>query len=395
MDMVVNNEEPASVGAVIHEGYQLLFGRQWPVWIGGVLFGVTNVFMFAFDKPLSVADGVRHWGNWFFNSVNLTDKDIVSPHLYSTSVLIFGLFFGALASALLARQFRVRMAPPREFFKGLLGGVLMGIGSSLSFGCNIGGFFSATSALSLAGVAMMGGLIIGGLIGMKLLVWEITYLPHSAKPPREVSAGWKKIEVLLGILTASAALAFAFIYDGYDYSMRGGFLLFGFFIGIFMQRTRFCFIRAFRDPFMTGDGETVRAVAIAVAISAIGFSILKWTDLKDWEMFVFPGFWLGSLVGGTIFGIGMSLSGGCASGSLWRAGEGHVKLWIALAAFALSGSYFRDWLVESRWIMKLGESVFLPEVIGWRLGLLSILALMGLWVLFTLWNEVHKKLVIV
>ena len=52
----------------------------------------------------------------------------------------------------------------------------MGIGSALSFGCNIGGFFSATSALSLAGPAMMIGLIVGSFLGRKLLVWEITYL---------------------------------------------------------------------------------------------------------------------------------------------------------------------------------------------------------------------------
>ena len=68
------------------------------------------------------------------------------------------------------------MAPTRELIKGLLGGALMGIGSALSFGCNIGGFFSATSALSLAGPAMMIGLIFGSFLGLKLLVWEITYL---------------------------------------------------------------------------------------------------------------------------------------------------------------------------------------------------------------------------
>lgn len=393
---MLENDQPQSIGEAFAGRYRLLFGRQWPVWIGGLLFGMINVLMFAFEKPLSISDGVRQWGSWIYNQIGVVEKDIVPPYLYSTSVMIFGLFFGAFASALLSRQFQIRIAPPRELFKGLIGGIMMGVGSTLSFGCNIGGFFSATSALSLAGVAMMFGLILGSLIGMKIIEWEINHLsPISGKAPTNHSEGWKNTQPKLGAIALLIGIAAAFIYDGFDYSMRGGYLLFGIVIGIFMHRTRFCFIRAFRDPFMTGDGESVKAVALAIAISTLGFSVLKWTDLREWEAFVFPGFWFGSLIGGTIFGIGMSLSGGCASGSLWRAGEGHVKLWIALAAFALVGSSFRDWMVESRWIAKFGSPVFLPEVIGWKAGLISILVLMLLWVLFATWNEVHKKMVLI
>ena len=42
--------------------------------------------------------------------------------------------------------------------KGGAGGLLMGVGAVLAFGCNIGGFFSATSALSLSGLGMMLGI---------------------------------------------------------------------------------------------------------------------------------------------------------------------------------------------------------------------------------------------
>ena len=134
---------------------------------------------------------------------------------------------------------------------------------------------------------------------------------------------------------------------------------------------------------------------MAVIISTIGFSILKWTDLKDWDVFVTPGFWMGSLLGGSIFGIGMSLSGGCGTSSLWRAGEGQIKLWVALIGFALSGSYFREWLEESGWIMKIGEPVFLPDLIGWKMALLAVVVLMILWYVLSVWNEVYKKMVVV
>ena len=391
--------EPESLREAWTNGYDALFGKQWPIWVGGILFGMINVFMFAFERPWSSANGIRNWGNWFFNRLEVTDITIISPHLFSTSLLNFGIIGGAFVSALLAKQFQIRMAPTRELIKGLLGGTLMGIGSALSFGCNIGGFFSATSALSLAGPAMMIGLIVGSFLGLKLLVWEITYLsPAVLKKSASSSQGDTKPssqQPLAGFIIILIALGLVFTYDHFDYSTRGGFLLFGLIIGILMQRTRFCFVRAFRDPFMTGESEATRAVAMAVIIGAIGFSILKWTDLKDWDVFVSPGFWTGSLLGGAIFGVGMSLSGGCGTSSLWRAGEGQIKLWFSLVAFALSGSLFRDWLDQSGWLQKIGEPVFLPDFMSWSMALVIVVLIMALWYIIAVWNDVHKKFVVI
>jgi uncharacterized membrane protein YedE/YeeE len=269
----------------------------------------------------------------------------------------------------------------------------------MAFGCNIGGFFSAMSALSMSGFAMMAGLIIGVYLGLRLLVLEINYLDYA--PPGGAatsgsgkSSSWDRNQPFIGLLVLVAIVGLALVYDGFDYSTRGGFLVFGLVLGIVMQRTRFCFVRAFREPFMTGDGEMTKAVILAVIVSVIGFSILKWTDLREWDTAVSSGFWFGSLVGGIIFGVGMSLSGGCATGCLWRAGEGQIKLWVAIAAFAMSGALFRNWLDESGWLMKLGDSVFLPDIIGWKLALGTVLGTMCLWYLLVVWNEVKRKLVV-
>jgi hypothetical protein len=82
-------KDPENLKEVISVGYSKLFDRQWPMWVGGLLFGFINVFMFAFEKAWSVADGVRNWGNWFFNSVEITEITIINPHLYSTSYFKF------------------------------------------------------------------------------------------------------------------------------------------------------------------------------------------------------------------------------------------------------------------------------------------------------------------
>ena len=92
--------EPESLSEAIKIGYDSIFGKQWPIWVGGILFGMINVFMFAFERPWSSANGIRNWGNWFFNSLDVTDITIISPHLFSTSLLNFGIIAGAFASAI-------------------------------------------------------------------------------------------------------------------------------------------------------------------------------------------------------------------------------------------------------------------------------------------------------
>ena len=395
----MSEQKNQAFAASLWEGHQALFGRQWAAWVGGILLAVVNILLFAYEKPWSSADGVRNWGDWVFNSLDIADKTIIPPYLYSTSILNLGVIAGAFAAALMARQFRVRGAPPFELAKGLVGGILMGIGAAMAFGCNIGGFFSSISALSMAGLAMMVGLMIGVYIGLRLLILEVTYLDFSGSPRRKTpkkhkSDAWTTAQPVLGALVLVAGLGFALVYDGFDYPTRGGFLLFGLVLGVVMQRTRFCFVRAFREPFMTGNGDMTKAVILAVVISAIGFSILKWADLREWDAFVSSGFWFGSLAGGVIFGVGMSLSGGCATGCLWRAGEGQIKLWVALVAFALSTSLFRTWLEDSGWLMKLGNPVFLPDIVSWKMAMMIVIGIMCLWYLAVVWNETYKKLVV-
>ena len=141
---------------------------------------------------------------------------------------------------------------------------------------------------------------------------------------------------------------------------------------------------------MSGAGEHARAAALALALAMIGFAILKATDLKDASEWVFPAFWFGASVGGFLFGIGMVLAGGCGAGSIWRAGEGHVKLWVALLFFAAGASIMRQSLARTDLIRQLGDAIFLPNNFGWPGGISAVAALMIIWYLLAGWNE-HKK----
>ena len=372
--------------------YDLLFRRPWPVWGAAILIATVNVFLFAFDRPWTASDGLRNWGDWVLTGLGLAHRpDLVAPWFYSGSLLNLGVLFGGLTAALLSREFAIRVPPRGELVKGAGGGLLMGIGAMLAFGCNIGGFFSAVSALSLSGFGMMLGLGLGAFLGLRYLLWEMDRRPAWSSGKARVwgapVAQAPSRQPLVGVLLAIALLALSFVYARGGYHAQGVFLLFGVVFGVVFQRSRFCLVRAFREPFMTGDAEHTRAAALALAVSMLGFAILKFADLKDKGDWVFPGAGIGALAGGTLFGVGMTLAGGCGAGSIWRAGEGQVKLWAALVTFALGASLARLALVQAGALPKLGWAVFLPSVLGWGGAILVTLTVLAVWALLATWNE--------
>ena len=67
-----------------------------------------------------------------------------------------------------------------------------------------------------------------------------------------------------------------------------------------------------------------------------------------------------TVVGGFIFGIGAVISGGCASGTLMRMGEGFIQQWIAIVFFIIGsvlGGPVLGWF-------KIGKPVHLPQALG-------------------------------
>lgn len=376
---------------------EALFARGWPVWAAAVIVATINVFLFAFDRPWTASDGMRNWGDWLFTGIGVIDRpDLIAPWLYSGSLLNVGVLLGGAGAALSAREFAIRVPAAGELVKGAIGGGLMGVGSMLAFGCNIGGFFSAISALSLAGFGMMLGLGLGAVLGLRYLLWELEHRPQwSRGRGRAVDdsarAGSGGRQGVIGALLLAVLVAAPFLYAAVGYPKQGVVLLFGAAFGVVFQRSRFCLVRAFREPFMTGEASHTRAAALALVLSTLGFAILKYTDAKDRGEWVFAAVGIGAVLGGTLFGIGMTVAGGCGAGSIWRAGEGQVKLWAALATFALAASLTRLVLSETGTVSKLGVAVFLPSVLGWGGALVLVVVVMAAWALAATWNEDARK----
>lgn len=110
----------------------------------------------------------------------------------------------------------------------------------------------------------------------------------------------------------------------------------GVLLGFVLQRGRFCIVGAYRDLILVRDGRMFLATFIVIAIQSIGVFLLRDTGNIVIETGPFP--WLGTIVGGLIFGMGMVLAGGCATGTWYRAGEGLIGSWIALFGYMLGAA---------------------------------------------------------
>ena len=88
------------------------------------------------------------------------------------------------------------------------------------------------------------------------------------------------------------------------------------------------------------------------------------------------------IVGAVLFGIGMVIAGGCASGTLMRVGEGFLMQVISLVFFivgSLWGAKDFGWWSQN-FIPEKG--IFLPELIGWIPAIfLQFALLLGIYIL--------------
>lgn len=159
-----------------------------------------------------------------------------------------------------------------------------------------------------------------------------------------------------------------FLYD--NNITTSWFLLTGLIFGYILQRSRFCFTASMRDPYLTGGTSLTRAVLIAFAITTIGFTAIKYGYFAKGlpipgMSYVVP-ISLATIVGAFLFGIGMVIAGGCASGTLMRVGEGFLMQIIVLVFFILGslwGAHDFGWW-KYHFISK-GKSIFLPDIFGW------------------------------
>ena len=113
-------------------------------------------------------------------------------------------------------------------------------------------------------------------------------------------------------------------------------LVLGTVLGYVMQRGRFCVTGMLRDIFTLKTWRGFVALLVVIAVHAVGLAALTSLGAITPEVDDFAPFAV--VIGGFLFGVGIVLAGGCASGTWYRSGEGLVGSWIALLTYGLSAA---------------------------------------------------------
>lgn len=136
-----------------------LAGRPW---------GITSAFALWGAKGFELVGGdVSQWGYWQAPGNAAALEASVWSDI--TTVMNVGIMLGALAAASLAGRFAPNFRIPfKSLLAAVIGGIMLGYGARLAFGCNIGAYFSGIASGSLHGWLWMVAAFAGNMVGVKL-----------------------------------------------------------------------------------------------------------------------------------------------------------------------------------------------------------------------------------
>ncbi len=165
--------------------YLKWFKNSWTYVTGAVLLSLFQIVTLAVTgEPWRISSALVNWGawiyeafggdvsNWFYFSSESSQTALQNGFLNDPkSIRNLGLILGALFASLMASQFKFRkIKSKKHVIAAALGGLLMGYGSRLASGCNIGSLYSGIASLSLAGWVFGAFVFVGAIVGSKLLV---------------------------------------------------------------------------------------------------------------------------------------------------------------------------------------------------------------------------------
>lgn len=175
--------KPAPNNAAAAVSWHVILTRPWPLLAGALaLAGLNFITLLLAGHPWTITWAFTLWGaklamllGWNPASSAFWQGDFQQAALQGgilddiTSVMDIGLVVGALCAAALAGRFAPRLhIPLRSLIAALLGGLLMGYGARIAFGCNVGAFFSGVASTSLHGWLWIAAALPGTWIGIKL-----------------------------------------------------------------------------------------------------------------------------------------------------------------------------------------------------------------------------------
>jgi len=152
----------AGLLAVLNLAVLIVAGHPWTITWAFTLWGAKGALLAGWDPASSAFWSAPFQREALAGSV-LADV---------TSLMDIGILIGALAAAGVAGRFAPRLAfTPRLMASAVIGGLIMGYGARIAFGCNIGAFFSGVASTSPHGWLWIAAALPGNALGVKLRPW--------------------------------------------------------------------------------------------------------------------------------------------------------------------------------------------------------------------------------
>ena len=164
--------------------YVMIFKNPFTYLAGAILLSIFQVVTLSVTgDPWGVSGTFANWGAWLYRLVGgnvdkwyyfssagaqaTLDNGILNDPGTMRNI---GIILGALAATLLASQFKIKKIKSlRQVVAAVLGGLMMGYGARIAFGCNIGALYSGIASMSVSGWVFAIFLFLGAFVGSKLL----------------------------------------------------------------------------------------------------------------------------------------------------------------------------------------------------------------------------------
>ncbi|GAA0492860.1 YeeE/YedE family protein [Salinibacillus aidingensis] len=156
------------------KGWKRIFRGSWPLFTAAIVLAVLNALtLMTRGAPWGVTSAfalwgskaaqffgidVASWGYWQGANAAALESSIFAD---STTVLNLGVILGAFLASAAGGLFKFSKLRPGNVVASIIGGILLGYGARLAFGCNIGAYFGGIASFSLHGY-IWGVLALGG-----------------------------------------------------------------------------------------------------------------------------------------------------------------------------------------------------------------------------------------
>ncbi|WP_111412864.1 YeeE/YedE family protein [Billgrantia lactosivorans] len=158
----------------------------WPLLLGAVALALLNFATLALaGRPWGITSAFALWGAKVYELLggdvsawaywqNPDNAAALEASVWSdiTTVMNLGIILGAMVAATLAGRFAPTLRIPLgSVLAAVIGGLLLGYGARLAFGCNIGAYFSGIASGSLHGWVWLVAGFTGNMVGVRLRPW--------------------------------------------------------------------------------------------------------------------------------------------------------------------------------------------------------------------------------